>query len=547
MFHFLRPAWLLLLPGLLLLEYLLGNRQQGDDPFHGIIAPSLLKHLRLARPRRSLLSPDSALVLLIALLSVVLAGPSWRQQPSPLAQDNAPLVILMDVSESMKAADVAPSRGERARQKLRDLLARVSDKQVGIIVFAGSAHTVLPLTNDHDIARNYLSGIRPGIAPRTGKFPEYALPSIDRVLATAQRSASVLLITDGVGSNSGVLFKAWCAKSPHQLIVYGMGSPDPEQSTSPLDERGLQALADDCGAKYIDDSIDTRDIDTIVRSLSDGYNIIDNEALPWLDGGYPLIFVAMPLALLWFRRGWTRVWAWLLLPCLLLPHEALMAQGRPNETSLSITATATAQPAKPSVIESLIDGFVGLWLTPDQYGRLLLEAGYHDKAARVFSDPIWQATAHYYAEDFSRAASLFGRQDTQAAHFNRANALAHGRDYVRALVAYNALVQRDPEFFDARVNRDKLQALVDEINRLSESQQQEGAVGTQELDEQDAQIGTGAQSLAFQELERQQFTAEELLASPETADMWLRGVQQDPEQFLRTKFSIQLKERGVSE
>ena len=84
-FHFLRPEWLLLLPGLAVLELLLHKRQRRDDPFDNIIAPALLKHLRLARPKRSLLSPDSALVVLIALLSLVLAGPSWQQQPSPLA------------------------------------------------------------------------------------------------------------------------------------------------------------------------------------------------------------------------------------------------------------------------------------------------------------------------------------------------------------------------------------------------------------------------------------------------------------------------------
>lgn len=546
-FHFLRPEWLLLLPGLLLLELALRKRQDSEDPFQGIIAPTLLKHLRLTRPKRSLVSPDSTLVLLFILLTIVLAGPSWRQQPSPLAEDNAPLVVLMDVSDSMKASDVEPSRGLRARQKVTDLLAQVRDKKIAIVVFAGSAHTVLPLTNDHDIARNYLSGIKPGMAPRAGKFPEYALPSVDRVLAKAQRSASILLISDGVGSNSAVLFNAWCAASPHQLIVYGIGSPDPEQSASPLDERGLQALADTCNAPYIEDSIDTRDIDAITQALSDGYNIVDNAALPWLDSGYPLVFVAMALALLWFRRGWTRVWTWLLLPLLLMPQERVLAQNRPSESALAITANAPAQQADNNPLESLLDNFVSLWLTPDQYGRLLLEAGYYNKAARTFANPVWQATAHYYAEDFARAALLFTRQDSLAAQFNRANALAHGRDYVRALAAFNQLLARNAAFPGAQANRDKLQVLIDEINRLSESQQQEDGVGTEELDEEDAQIGEGAQSLAFQEAEREQYTAEELLASPETADMWLKGVQQEPERFLRTKFSIQLKERGVSE
>ena len=57
----------------------------------------------------------------------------------------------------------------------------------------------------------------------------------------------------------------------------------------------------------------------------------------------------------------------------------------------------------------------------------------------------------------------------------------------------------------------------------------------------------GAEELSLEQRPREQFTAEEILASPETAELWLKGVQQDSGRFLRTKFAIQLKERGVSE
>jgi len=469
--HFLRPQWLLLPLFLLLLERLLRSKGASDDPFKSIIAPSLLQHLRLRKPRKRLFSPDNALLLMFALVTLILAGPSWRQQSSPLAEDTAPLAVLLDVSESMAEQDIEPSRGTRARQKISDLLDRISDKKVALVIFAGSAHTVVPLTNDHDIVRSYLAGIEEGIAPRVGKFPEYAFPSVDRVLAKVQRSGSVLLI------------------SPHELVIYGVGSEDSDLSNVPLDRSALESLADTCSARFIKNSVDTRDVEAITSALSDGYNIIDNDALPWLDSGYPLIFPALLLALLWFRRGWTRVWGWLLVPLLLTVNEPTHAQNRPDESSLIITDDTVETRIETSWVEQTWDVFVSLWLTPDQYGRLLLQLGFYEKAAHTFEQPMWQATSYYYAEQFESAASLFTRKDSPKARFNEANAHAHRRDYVRALNTYNALLKEYPEFPGTQRNRDWVKKIVDDINRLSQSQQQEDGVGSEDINDSDPQIG----------------------------------------------------------
>ena len=131
------------------------------------------------------------------LLLIVLMGPSWRQQPSPLSQDEAALVVLLDVSNSMEQRDIQPSRLRRAKQKIGELLAMRTDKPAALIVFAGSAHTVLSLTADREIINQYLAAIKPGIMPRQGKFPEYALPEVDAVLRESTAPASVVLFTDG--------------------------------------------------------------------------------------------------------------------------------------------------------------------------------------------------------------------------------------------------------------------------------------------------------------------------------------------------------------
>lgn len=547
-FHFLRPEWLLLAPGLLLFERLLRSSDSGGDRFHHVIEPELLQHLRLRRPRSALFNPTSVLAVLLAILTLVMAGPSWRQQPSPLAEDTAPLVVALDISESMATTDVAPNRLARGVQKVRDLLKLVPDKQVGVIAYAGSAHTVLPLTTDHDIAENFLTVLNPNLAPRAGKFPEYALPGIDHLLQRSYYRSSVLLVTDGLGAASPALIRDWCRNSGHQLLVYGLGDTSETQSTLPLDRDALSSLASDCGGRYFDATIDTGDVKAIAATLSDAYKVVDDEALPWLDSGYVLVFPMMGLALLWFRRGWTRLWLWLLMPCLLMLSDARVAHAEPGSASSGSEHVAAGRGQDNRSLESLWDGFVSLWLTPDQYGRILLSVGDYDKAARVFRNPVWRATARYYDEDFERAAALFTRQDSDVALFNEANARAHRRDYVGARDRYDQLLQRNPDFPGAASNRELVHVIIEASNRLSESQTEEAGVGSEEVDTQgDPQIGEGADSLAMEPETRVQYSAEEILASPETAELWMNNVQPDPANFLRSKFNIQFQERGVSE
>ena len=160
-FHFLRPAW-----GLVFLVwgaiYLMQRRRQENrDMFGGIIAPHLLDHLRVRRFKARWFTPRSVNVVIAALLILVLMGPTWRQQPSPLSQDEAALVILLDTSSSMQQGDIQPSRLQRAKQKIADLLAMRPDKKAALIVYAGTAHTVLTLTADQDILKQYLAAIGP--------------------------------------------------------------------------------------------------------------------------------------------------------------------------------------------------------------------------------------------------------------------------------------------------------------------------------------------------------------------------------------------------
>lgn len=532
-FHFLRPAWgLLMLPTALLLWYQ-WRQPLAQQRFEHIIAPHLLAHLRLRRFRSRWFNPRSVTCALMALLTLMLMGPSWRQQASPLQQDQSALVVLLDVSESMGQRDVQPSRLARAKQKVRDLLALSPDRKAALIVYAGSAHTVLSLTGDRDILHQYLDAVVPAIMPRSGKFPEYALPRVDAVLREHHGPASLVLLADGAGADSAAAFADYFDSHSHQLLVLGVGGEVVTDDEIPLDRPALRGLAAAGGGDYLDLTVDDGDVRAIDRRVGSHYVPVDDAALPWLDSGYPLVFPALALMLLWFRRGWTLTWG--LLPALLW----LGAAGAPAPALADSAADKIAPTAAAAAPAS--HWFADLWLTPDQQGRLLMQRGDYREAARRFRDPMWKALALYYAEDFMQAAAWYARSDSDAALFNEANARAHARDYLRALRRYDRLLARSPDFPGARANRARVQALVDEINRLSESQQPEPGEDSTELGEDDPRAAEGADQQVWRKAEIEQLSAEQVLGDEAVRDMWLRGVQRDPAAFLATKFSMQLE------
>jgi Ca-activated chloride channel family protein len=529
-FHFLRPTWALLLIPWLAMVVIRSQQRDKQDMFGGIIAPHLLQHLRLQRFDTRWLNPKNFSLLFMVLVLLVIMGPTWRQQLSPLNQDQAALVILLDVSSTMQQKDVQPSRLQRAKQKISDLLALRPDKKSALIVYSGTAHSVLSLTADQDILNQYLAAITPAIMPRSGKFPEYSLPLADEILRGRNAPATIVMFSDGLGAKSGQAFESYFLTHPHQLLVVGVGSEDEEPGIAPLERESLKALATDANGVYLSLTIDDADVRQLNQRIESHYTVTQDSALPWFDSGYLLVFPAMGLFLMWFRRGWTLTWMWLILPVVLssIPAPALAQQ---ETTPITHEQSAAMR------------GFADLWLTRDQQGRLLLQLGRYPQAAARFNDLMWKGIAYYYSEDFMLAAEYFSRQDSDDALFNEANARAQGRDYVRAVSRYDRLLARTPDYSGATANRSQVSAIIDEIDRLSASQQQEAGASTHDkhLSGDDAIPAQGADEISWQQTEVIQLTAEDILQDAATSDMWLRGVQQDPSRFLAIKFGMQLR------
>jgi len=119
-FHLLRPMWLWAVIPAVALWILMLLEHSRTYRWRSVIAPHLLKHLVRHPKRRPWLRPTVVALPCFLMEIFVLAGPAWVRQQTPFVQDEAPLVVALDLSPSMNAIDVQPTRVERAQQKILD-------------------------------------------------------------------------------------------------------------------------------------------------------------------------------------------------------------------------------------------------------------------------------------------------------------------------------------------------------------------------------------------------------------------------------------------
>ncbi len=531
-FHLLRPWWLLALIPLFWTFRHLWAARNPVGRWRDVIAPHLLKVMLVRHGRASWFNPLTV-SMLVALLGIFsLTGPTWKQQPSPFSEDIAALVIALDVSSSMEQTDVQPSRLERAKQKVQDLLALRPGGRVGLVVYAGSAHSVIPLTNDADVINNFLNAIVTEMMPRKGKFPEKALSIAEKMLQDSPVPGTVLMIGDGVSPKSDADFSQYFSSQPHQLLVLGVGSDslaEAEDNTYlPLESAALKNLASNSDGYYQALTVDKKDVTKLNRRINNYLVIVDDGSRPWVDAGYYLLFPIALIMLLWFLRGWTLHWciALIVVSSMISPVPAMA--GNENDGDLKTL-------------------FMNLWLTPDQQGRYYMEKGEYKKAATKFDSISWRGVAYYRAENFKAAEEMFSRIEAADGYFNMANALAHGRNYVLAVKTYNKVLELDPAHAGAIKNRDRIQSIIDEINLMSASQKAEDSDSSKELGDDEPQTADGVERQDFIEREVEQLTAEQILLDEQVNELWMQQVQKDPSRFLSVKFHMQLQREDNNE
>lgn len=294
-FHFIRPLWLLLLPPVIALWWLWQRR---SDPLRGWreqISPELLSALVVGRES---LSRGPAICLLTAwLLSVVaIAGPTWRLEPNPFADDATPLMILLKTDVSMETADPEPSRIERARLKIADMASMRKGQPLGLLAYAGSAHLVLPPTRDTGVVAQMAAEISPDVMPVPGDRLDLALREAGRVLAEGKQGGSLVVLADSVNIESDTLT---ALRDEFSLPVQFLAINTPGSAGA----GSLYAAGRALGAKVENLSVGDADVSAILRRAANTpLAQAGEQAGQWHEAGYWLLPLLGLILLSSFRR-----------------------------------------------------------------------------------------------------------------------------------------------------------------------------------------------------------------------------------------------------
>ena len=542
-FHFLRPWWFLgLAPVALIVGFYSWHKHHAGN-WATIINPELLPFLMQGKAPSDGLSTKS-LITTLTLAWIIcitsLAGPTWEQLPQPVHRQDSALIIVFDLSPSMLAADLAPSRLVRGRYKLIDILKRRTEGVSGLVVYGGDAHTVSPLTEDSNTIVSLVPVLHPGLLPQYGSNVEDAIQvAVNLATSGGYQQADILLISDGVDPSAiSEITSIVKDKGEYRLSILGVGTEN--GAPIPLGSGGfvkdtrsgnviipklnisdLRRLASANNGNYQTISNDDRDIDNLLGAMEslfgDSTQQTDRSFDLWDDQGYLLALLLIPILLLTFRKGAVVV---LLLAPLLFQSNS---------------------------VEAL--EWQDLWATGDQQGAEALELDNAERAKSLFTHPQWRGSAAYRAADYETAAEAFFTDETANGLYNSGNALAKSGDFDSAIEAYERALELEPALEDAIFNRDLLEKLKQEQEQEQEeqSQEQQDQESSEQQQEQDSEQSDKNGDPSDQQPPEQESEQQDESATPEEESEEESAKKEQQESEKKQNESEQQAERQTSE
>ncbi|NVD42534.1 VWA domain-containing protein [Ensifer sp. HO-A22] len=516
-FHFLRPLWLLALVAVPLLVVVIGRRTDVRAQWQGMIAPHLLDHLLIEKGGKRRFHPVHLTAALIAIAAIATAGPTWQREKPPFVEDTAPLAIAIDLTATMNATDLSPTRLERTKLKVQDILALRKGARTALFAYAGTAHMVLPLTDDANLIRTYVAALSPGIMPVAGKNTGKALQVVEDALSGEAVPGTILFMTDGVERTAFDAFAHY--KGRNDLMVLGIGTADggPVKTAdgqfltdatgarvrAKLDVDALKALQAASATQVATVTPDDADVRWIVRRIQTSFAQKTAEGLTrWYDAGWWLTIPIAILAALWFRRGWSVRWA------------------------VFVIAIGTALPG--TRVEAAERSFADLWFTPDQKGQRAVDRGDFQGAAGDFTDPAWQGVALYRIGRYQDAINAFAQGDTAESYYNQGNALMHLDKVEEAVAAYQQALKQRPDWPEAKQN-------------LAVAEKRKADKDKQDQDAEQEAAGLDPDQVQFDD-KGTKGKEGTVPGAPQTAEMWMRNIQVSPADLLARKFAIEAKD-----
>lgn len=573
-FHFLRPWWLLGFIPLLWLLLQMARSTLISRSWEAVVDRQLLPFILVGNTTAPGTVPSVLLGICGTLAIVALAGPVWEKMPQPVFSTRTAMVVALDLSRSMDAADIQPTRLERARFKINDFLDKRAEGQTALLVYAGDAFAVTPLTDDVATIKLQLLALTTDIIPVQGNQTGTAIMmAIELLKKGGATKGDILLITDEVDFDRAEEAATAVAGAGYRLSIMGVGTEEGAPIAKPdggfltdelnniivpvLDEAPMQQLAGVGGGRYTHISLDDSDIETLdsffSAALTEGdMDETEFETDVWREQGPWLLLLLIPLSALLFRRGYIIV--------------------------LVLAVMPWPQPAEALDWNSL-------WLRQDQRAKSALDAGDASTAAELFEDPSWKGAAQYRAGEYDKAAETLKTQEDIENNYNLGNTLARKGQYDLAIKMYDQVLAANPEHEDAKFNKELLEKELeqeqqqqkqdpnqqqdqqkdenqekDEQNQQQNQQQNQDEQKQEQQDEKKQQQDQNQneqkekQKQEEQQPEEQQQESEqkqqeqsekELPQNEEkqATEQWLRRIPDDPGGLLRRKFLYQYQQR----
>lgn len=204
----------------------------------------------------------------IGCLIIILARPQLKDDWRTSSTEGTDIVIAMDLSSSMLARDLKPSRLEASKTMAAEFVAKRPSDNIGVVIFAGEAMTGLPMTVDHDAVVNYINALDQNMLPDGTAIGDGIATALNRIIGGKAKSKSIILLTDG-SYNTGLVAPVSAseiAKNKNvRVYTVGIGSEGMAESPSHYDELGrivytkqkvvidentLKTIASKTGGKY---------------------------------------------------------------------------------------------------------------------------------------------------------------------------------------------------------------------------------------------------------------------------------------------------------
>ncbi len=442
-FHFLRPYFLLLL--LLALFLLFKSKSQQsitDSAWERVCDKTLLEFLLIKKQKDSNKSVMLLRFLILFLLPLALSGPCWQKTENPVLSVNNPLIIALNMSSGMWSKDVLPSRAERAKFLIKDLLRGINATETGLEVYSREPFMISPVSEDKSLVDNLLPAITYDIMPENGDRPDRAINlAVERLKSAHYNDGNIIILTYDIGERFDLALESAskAAADGYKISVIDINSKKNSK---------LEMLAQKGQGVYVGYNESLKTLLNSINSVGKNkFKQSENMQTIWRDNGYYLLFVPAFLLLYFFRRG-------VLIALLMF----LLTQ----------------------------NAFAGWFLNNNQEAMQAFEKGDYATAVQKFENQNWKASAAYKGAEYEKAAQIFAQFDDEENVYNYANSLAKSGKIKEAIAKYEQVLEKNPDHEDAKFNLEYLKKQQEQQNQ-SQQNKQNNNTENQEQNKQNTQ------------------------------------------------------------